>query len=104
MIRSVRLADVQASERVQTQVDTDDEGRRLISGDHRVDGGREVGAASPVGEQVHVLAGALQDPVRGDRMPAGQGEPVYGPPICRAISASRRWIGGVASATTLRTG
>jgi len=37
-------------------------------------GGNVIGAALPVGEQVYVLAGAVQDAVYRDRVPAGQGE------------------------------
>lgn len=46
-----------------------------VRGDHLVDGGREVGTTLPVGEQVHILARALENAVRRDRVPTGQGEP-----------------------------
>ena len=69
-------------------------GERLSTHDHRHlvpgglkrgdDGGcqlRELPAALPAGEQVDVAAGPVAHPVGGDRVPAGQREPV--PRACR---------------------
>jgi len=70
------VGEVQPGEGVQTQIDPDGEPLGFVGGDEGVDGGGEVSPPLPVGEQIHVLAGAGQDAVGGDGVPAGEGEPV----------------------------
>jgi hypothetical protein len=74
-VRLVRVADVQPGERVQPQVDLNVEALGPVRGDHLVHGGWEVGAALPVGEQVNIIARALKNAVRRDRVPTRQREP-----------------------------
>lgn len=98
--RLCRVGAVQPDERVRPMIDLDLVARATLCGDHLVDGGWEVCSALPVCEEVHVFARALQDPVRGDGMAAGQREPVW-PPALSPISASRRWT-AASSALTRR--
>ncbi|MEV1320010.1 hypothetical protein AB0J14_28480 [Micromonospora arborensis] len=58
-------------DRKSAKVDVDAEVFGTIGGDHLVDGGGEVGAALPVGEQVDVFAGAVEDSVCGESRYAG---------------------------------
>jgi hypothetical protein len=71
----VRIGDVQPGKRVQTKVNPDVEALGPVRGDHLVDYGGESLARLPVGEQVHILARALENAVRRDRVPTGRGEP-----------------------------
>lgn len=70
-----RIGDVEPGECVQSQVDLDIEALGLVCRDHLIYRGREVRLALPVGEQVHILARALQNPVHRDCVPASESKP-----------------------------